>query len=111
MSTTKDSTNNTTIKLKLENFNSCKTWLEGYNSPATKNTYKIHLSMFCKHHSIDADRLIHLKPEQIKQMVINYVIHLKKIAKPNVGKAKRGQICVNSVKRYLSGIQSFFRIS
>lgn len=108
MSTTSTVSTKTTVRLKLEKFNSCKTWLEGYNSPATKNTYKIHLSLFCRHHNINPDSLFHIKPEQIKTMVLDYVIHLKKIAVPLVGKAKRSQISVNSVKDYLSGIQSFF---
>jgi integrase len=94
-------------KLDLDSYNSCKIWLEGYNSPATKNAYKIHLSLFCKYHNIDPDSLIQLKPEQIKTMILNYIIHLKKNAKQSVGKAKRGEISVNSVKDYLAGIQSF----
>ena len=40
-------------------------------------------------------------------MVLNYIIHLKKNAKQSVGKAKRGEISVNSVKGYLAGVQSF----
>jgi hypothetical protein len=39
-------------------------------------------------------------------MVLNYIIHLKKNAKQSVGKAKRGEILVNS-RYYLHGIQSF----
>jgi hypothetical protein len=78
-----------------------------YTSPATKNAYKIHLSLFCKYPNIDPDSLIQLKkPEQIKNMVLNYIIHLKKNAKQSVGKAKRGEISVNS-RYYLHGIQSF----
>ena len=93
-------------KSDLESYNSCKIWLEGYNSPATKNVYKIHLSLFCKYHNIDPDSLIQLKkPEQIKTMVLNYIIHLKKNAKQSVGKAKHGEISVNSIRDYLHGIQ------
>jgi integrase len=99
--------NGTVTKLELESYNSCKIWLEGYNSPATKNAYKIHLSRFCKYHNIDPDSLIQLKTEQIRNMVLNYVIHLKRNAKQSVGKAKRGEISVNSVKEYLAGLQSF----
>ena len=40
-------------------------------------------------------------------MVLNYIIHLKQNAKQSVGKAKRGEISVNSIKNYLAGIQSF----
>jgi hypothetical protein len=93
--------------LKIENYKSCQIWLEGYNSPSTKRTYKIHLSFFCKYHNTDPDSLIQLKPEQIKVMVLNYIIHLKKVAKQTSEKARRGELCVNSIKTYLAGVQSF----
>jgi hypothetical protein len=99
--------NDAATKSEFERYNSCRIWLEGYNSPATKNAYKIHLSLFCKYHKIDPDSLIKFKPERIKTMVLNYVIHLKTNAKQSVGKAKRGEISVNSVRDYLAGIQSF----
>jgi hypothetical protein len=31
-----------------------------------------------KYHSTDSDSLVQLKPEQIKTMVLDYIIHLKK---------------------------------
>ena len=40
-------------------------------------------------------------------MVINYIIHLKKVAKQSSGKARPGELSVNSVKIYLKGVQSF----
>ena len=84
------------VILELESYNACKTWLEGYNSQATKKLYRIHISLFCKYHSIDPDSLIQLKTEQIRNMVLNYIIHLKKNAKQSVGKAKHGEISVTS---------------
>jgi integrase len=92
----------------IEDNKSCQLWLEGYNSSSTKMAYKIHLLLFCKYHNTDPDCLVALKPEQIKTMVLNYVIHLKKVAKQSSGKARRGELCVNSVRTYLIGIQSFF---
>jgi hypothetical protein len=56
---------------------------------------------------MDPDALIQLKPEQIKTMIINYIIQLKKVAIPIAGKARRGEISVNSIKTYLAGVQSF----
>jgi hypothetical protein len=94
-------------KLELDSYNSCKIWLEGYNSQATKKLYRIHLSLFCKYHNIDPDSLIQIKPEQIRSLVLDYIICLKKNAKQSVGKAKRGEISVNSIKDYLAGVQSF----
>ena len=70
-------------------------WLEGYNSPSTKKAYKIHFSLFCRYHNIDPDSLVQLKIEHIKTMVINYVIHLKKVAKQSSGKARTGELSVN----------------
>jgi integrase len=40
-------------------------------------------------------------------MVLNYVIHLKKVAKQSSSKARSGEISVNSIKTYLGGVQSF----
>jgi integrase len=92
----------------LEKYNACSLWLEQYNSQSTKKSYAIHLSLFCRYHGTNPDALIQLKPEQLTPMIVNYVLHLKKVAKQTAGKAKCGEICVNSVKTYLSGIQSFF---
>jgi integrase len=44
-------------------------------------------------------------------MVLDYIIHLKKVAKPSCGKARRGELSVNSIKMYLSGIQSFLEFN
>ena len=40
-------------------------------------------------------------------MVLNYVIHLKKVAKQTSEKARRGELSVNSIKAYMAGVQSF----
>jgi hypothetical protein len=93
--------------LNVENYKSCQIWLEGYNSLSTKMNYKIHLSLFCRYHNTNPDSLVQLKPEQIKSMVLNYIIYLKKVAKKTSGKARRGELSVNSIRTYLSGIQSF----
>jgi hypothetical protein len=63
--------------------------------------------MFCKYHNTDPDSLVRLKADQIKNMVIEYIVQLKKAAKQHVSKVKRGEICVNSIKTYMMGIQSF----
>jgi integrase len=97
--------------LKIENHKSCQIWLEGYNSPSTRMNYKIHLSLFCKYYNTDPDSLTQLKPEQIKTMVLNYIIHLKKVAKQTSEKARRGELSVNSIKAYLAGVQSFLEFN
>ena len=85
----------------------CALWLESFKSQSTKKSYKIHLVMFCNYYNTDPDSLVRLKADQIKSMVVGYIIHLKKVAKKYVSKAKRGEICVNSIKTYMMGIQSF----
>jgi integrase len=96
---------------KIEHYKSCQIWLEGYNSQSTKKAYRIHLSLFCRYHNTDPDSLVNLKIEQIKNMVLNYVIYLKKIAKQSSGKARTGELSVNSIKTYLKGIQSFLEFN
>lgn len=92
---------------ELESYDSCKLWLEEYSSTATKEIYKYHLLFFCKYHNVTPDTLLQLKSQEIKNMVLTYIIHLKKVAKQTAGKPKRGEISVNSIKLYLTGVQSF----
>src|SRR5215831_15991864 len=89
----------------LDNIDACSLWLESFKSQSTKKSYKIHLLMFCKYHNTDPDSLVRLKIDQIKNMVIEYIVQLKKVAKKYVSKAKRGEICMNSIKTYMMGIQ------
>ena len=95
----------------IEDYKSCQIWLEGYNSPYTKKAYKIHLSLFCKYHNTDPDSLVQLEIEQIKSMVVDYVIHLKKVAKQSSGKARTGELSVNSIKTYFAVVQSFLEFN
>jgi len=44
-------------------------------------------------------------------MILNYVIHLKKIAKQSAGKPRKGELSVNSVKLYLKGVKSFLEFN
>jgi hypothetical protein len=67
----------------------------------------LHLSLFCNFHNTDPDALILLKPDMIKDMILKYIIHLKRTAKTTAGKPIEGQICINTIATYLTGIQSF----
>jgi integrase len=98
-------------RLNIEDYKSCQIWLEGYNSPSTKKAYKIYLSLFCRYHNINPDSLVLLKVEQIKSMVLDYVIHLKRVAKQSSSKARTGELSVNSIKTYLTGVQSFLEFN
>jgi integrase len=77
------------------------------------NAYTIHLSLFCKFHNITPDQLIQLSnsAEQVKTMILKYIIHLKKIAKQSAGKPKKGELSVNSIKYYLTGVKSFLEFN
>ncbi|MGC2573009.1 MAG: tyrosine-type recombinase/integrase [Candidatus Nitrosopolaris sp.] len=44
-------------------------------------------------------------------MILNYIIHLKKIAKQSAGKPKKGELSVNSIKYYLTGVKSFLEFN
>jgi integrase len=64
-------------RLTLEDYKSCQIWLEGYNSPSTKRTYKIHLSLFCKYPNTDPEAGVQSFLESNDIVVLNW----KKIAK------------------------------
>jgi integrase len=44
-------------------------------------------------------------------MILNYIIHLKKIAKQSAGKPTKGELSVNSIKLYLIGVKSFLEFN
>ena len=48
---------------------------------------------------------------QIKTTILNYIIHLKKIAKQSAGKPTKGELSVNSIKLYLIGVKSFLEFN
>jgi integrase len=98
-------------RINIEDYKSCQIWLEGYNSQSTKKAYKIYLSLFCKYQNINPDSLVLLRVEQIKSMVLDYIIHLKKVAKQSSSKARTGELSVNSIKVYLAGVQSFLEFN
>ncbi len=95
--------------LQLREYDTCTFWLESLKTKSTLNAYTVHLSLFCKFHNTDPDELIKLNNSagQLKTMILNYIIHLKKIAKQSAGKPKRGVLSVNSIKLYLKGVKSF----
>ena len=99
--------------LKLGEYGSCTFWLESIKSKSTLYAYTTHLSLFCKFHNMNPDQLIQLNNSvgQLKTMILNYIIHLKKIAKQSAGKPRKGELSVNSVKLYLTGVKSFLEFN
>ena len=53
-------------------------------------------------------QLVRLKLEQLKDMVIKYVLELKQKSKNTAGKPIRGETSVNSIKTYVAGINHFW---
>jgi hypothetical protein len=88
----------------LLEYNSCNTWLEGFRSDKTRKNYMLYLSLFCNFHNTDPDALILLKLDMIKDMILKYIIHLKRTAKTTAGKPIEGEICINTISTYLTGI-------
>ena len=84
--------------LQLREYTACTLWLETIKSKSTLYAYTIHLSLFCKFHNTNPDQLIQLNIGQLKTMVLNYIIHLKKIAKHSAGKPIKGELSLNSIK-------------
>src|SRR5947209_7125703 len=99
--------------LQLREHDACTLWLESIKSKSTLYAYIIHLSLYCKFHNVNPDQLIQLNNSagQLKTMVLNHIIHLKKIAKQSAGKPRKGEISVNSIKLYLSGVKSFLEFN
>jgi integrase len=99
--------------LQFSEYDSCTFWLESIKSKSTLDAYTIHLSLFCKFHNVNPDQLIQLDnpTAQLKTMILNYIIHLKKIAKHSAGKPRKGELSVNSIKLYLKGVKSFLEFN
>jgi integrase len=97
--------------LHLREYDACSFWLEGLKSKSTLNAYTTHLSLFCRSHNTDPDGLIHNSAGELKTMVLNYIIYLKKIAKQSAGKPRKGELSVNSIKFYLTGVKSFLEFN
>ena len=96
------------IVTSLSQYASCKPWLDGLSkSESTKRTYSTHVLLFCRFYKIDPDELIKIEPNNLKSMIINYIMELKKKSKKTAGKPKRGEISVNSIKFYLLVLSHF----
>ena len=94
------------IKL-ISQYSSCQLWIEGLRSPSTQKAYAFHLLKFCKFYNTNPDQLLKADPKELKEMIVKYVLNMKKVAKNSAGKPKRGQTSVNSIKTYVKGIKSF----
>ncbi|PWU82073.1 MAG: hypothetical protein DLM72_03705 [Candidatus Nitrosopolaris wilkensis] len=79
--------------LQPKQYNSCTLWLESIKTKGTKNAYSLHISLFCKFHKVNPDQLLNLNNSegQLKTLILNYIINLKKIGKHS-RQTKEGRI-------------------
>jgi hypothetical protein len=95
------------IIASVSRYESCKLWIDSVRSDSTKKSYGLHVLLFCRFYNTNPDELVKIKPNKLKDMVIDYVIKLRKKSKNAAGKPKKGEMSVNSVKQYVAGIKSF----
>jgi hypothetical protein len=67
-----------TIRERFFEYASCGEWLQTVRTDATRDGFIFHMAKFCDFHHTIPDQIIALSQEQIKLMVIRYVLHLKK---------------------------------
>jgi integrase len=95
------------IAESVSQYDSCKLWIDSLRSKATKTAYSVHISLFCKFYHTNPDELVKVEPQDLKGMIIGYILELRKKSKNTAGKPKRGEISVNSIKMYIVGVKSF----
>jgi integrase len=91
----------------VSQYDSCELWIDSLRSKATKTAYSLHISLFCKFYHTNPDDLVKVEPQELKDMIITYVLELRKKSKNTAGKPKRGETSVNTIKMYLAGVKSF----
>lgn len=91
----------------LHQYESTPFWLAGMKN-ATRQSYGMQLSLFCKFYSTNPDILVKFQPDELKILLDAYLGHLLRIASKEGGKLKPGRFSVNSVPHYFSGLKSFF---
>lgn len=95
--------------LDLSSCDSCFLWLESFKSPATKKNYSLHLQLFSRFQNTTPDVLLRTSPQELKVLLIKYVLYLKKNAKPTPSKPVVGEISANCIKTYLNGVKHFLQ--
>jgi hypothetical protein len=76
------------IAESVSQYDSCKLWIDSLKSKATKTAYSFHISSFCKFYHTNPDELVKVEPQDLKGMIIRYVLELKKRAKILQGSQK-----------------------
>ena len=68
----------------VSQYESCKLWIDGFRSDNIKRAYSVHVShvsLFCKFHYTKFDESVKIKLDELKRMIINYILELKKKSK------------------------------
>ena len=65
----------------VSQYGSYKLWIDDFRSNSTKRAYSVHVSVFCKFHYVNLDELVKIKSDELKRMIINYILELKKRVK------------------------------
>lgn len=97
---------------KINEYSSITDFLTGCKSPFTAKGYKTALNKFfnwaaANYEGFNPDASIRIKPDKLNPIVLQYAMHLKKVAK-TTHDFRRGEISVNSVMYYLSPIKTFY---
>ena len=107
MPATNRSTEIMQAKLMLVQSDLFEEWQLSLNSEATRENYTNHLAYFCKFHNVKALDLKDRDVEELKDMVKRYLLQMKKNAKDTAGPRIMGEIHVNSMPVYMSGVKSW----
>ena len=73
---------------------------EALQSPSKRQNYTIWFNQFCEYGKADADKLASLTPEEIADLIFQYIVHLKM-------RAEKGEISPNSVRPMIAPIKLF----
>lgn len=95
--------------LRLEKYNACQIWLERFKSSATKRSYVLNLQLFCRFYRTNPDELLLRTDTELEDMIMRYVIYLKKTAAGMPGKPTKGKHCGNSIPNYIYGVRHFLK--
>ena len=78
---------------------------ESLKTEATKKVYKLWLEQFFEYTQEDYNSIIKLEPKKIKQIIKDYVIHLKELTR------RTGVPSPNSYNPMMDPIQSFLEMN
>jgi integrase len=94
-------------KLELVHSDIFEEWQLSLNSEPTRENYRNHLAYFCGFHNVKAAELKGKTVEELRDMCKAYLLHLKKNAKEGAGPRVPGEVHVNSLPIYMSGVKSY----